>query len=53
MIVQRIVQEHGGMIELASKPDRGTVFTILLPLDERRVRLLNAPKTADLTGGKK
>jgi len=53
MIVQRIVQEHGGMIELASKPDRGTVFTILLPLDERRVRLLNAPKTADLPGGKK
>jgi PAS domain S-box-containing protein len=53
MIVQRIVQEHGGMIELASKPDRGTVFTILLPLDERRVRLLNAPKTANLPGGKK
>jgi len=52
MIVQRIVQEHGGMIEIASKPERGTVFTILLPLDERRVRLLNAPRTAKLPGGR-
>lgn len=46
MIVQRIVQDHGGLIEIASKPERGTVFTILLPLDERRVRLLAAPRSA-------
>ena len=53
MIVQRIVQDHGGMIEIASKPERGTVFTILLPLDERRVRLLNAPRNPTLPGGRK
>jgi hypothetical protein len=40
MIVQRIVQDHGGQIELVSKPDEGTRFTIFLPLAERRIRLL-------------
>jgi two-component system, sporulation sensor kinase E len=40
MIVQRIVQEHGGRIEVGSKPDEGTIFTVYLPLGERRVRLL-------------
>ena len=42
MIVQRIVQEHGGQIELQSKPGQGTNFVILLPLAERRYRLLRA-----------
>ncbi|MGQ9661728.1 MAG: two-component system sensor histidine kinase NtrB [Kiritimatiellia bacterium] len=40
MVVQRIIQEHGGQIEVASKLGEGTNFTILLPLLERRVRLL-------------
>jgi PAS domain S-box-containing protein len=40
MIVQRIVQDHGGQIEVASKPNEGTCFTLFLPLAERRVRLL-------------
>jgi len=40
MIVQRIIQDHGGQIELVSKPNEGTRFTILLPLAERCVRLL-------------
>ncbi len=40
MVVQRIVQDHGGQIEVASRPEEGTSFTILLPLAERRVRLL-------------
>lgn len=40
MIVQRIVQDHGGQIEVASRAEQGTSFTILLPLVERRVRLL-------------
>jgi len=42
MVVQRIVQEHGGQIEIVSKPEEGTNVTILLPLAERRVRLLEA-----------
>jgi PAS domain S-box-containing protein len=41
MIVQRIIEDHGGEIELASKPNEGTCFKIRLPRDERRVRLLN------------
>ncbi len=46
MIVQRIVQEHGGQIEVVSAPGKGTRFTIQLPLAERRIRLLNAPAAA-------
>jgi len=41
MIVQRIIEEHGGEIELSSKPGEGTCFKIRLPRSERRVRLLN------------
>lgn len=46
MIVQRIVQEHGGHIELMSKPNEGSRFTIHLPLVERRMRLLKAADDA-------
>ena len=42
MIVQRIIQDHGGILEVASKPGEGTRFTLSLPLAERRIRLLNA-----------
>ena len=42
MIVHRIVQDHGGQIEVSSKRGKGTSFTILLPLAERRMRLLKA-----------
>ena len=42
MIVQRIVREHGGRIELESKVGQGTLFRICLPLLERRPRLLQA-----------
>jgi len=41
MIVQRIIEDHGGEIELASKPEEGTCFKIRLPRNERRVRMLN------------
>ncbi len=41
-IVQRILHEHGGQLELLSEPGRGTTARILLPLAERRVRLLGA-----------
>jgi PAS domain S-box-containing protein len=40
MIVQRIVQDHGGQIEVVSKPEAGTSITIQLPRADRRVRLL-------------
>ena len=42
MIVQRIVQDHGGQIEVVSKPEAGTSITMLLPLAEKRIRLLKA-----------
>lgn len=42
MIVQRIVREHGGLVEVASKQGEGTVFRIVLPLADRRIRLLAA-----------
>jgi PAS domain S-box-containing protein len=41
LIVQRIVQDHGGEIEIASKSGVGTEFRIVLPLADRRIRLLS------------
>jgi two-component system, sporulation sensor kinase E len=41
-LVQRILHEHGGLLELLSEPGRGTTARILLPLAERRVRLLGS-----------
>ncbi len=43
MIVQRIIQDHGGRIDVHSEPGIGTTFTVFLPLDERRTRLLKPP----------
>lgn len=48
MIVQRIIQDHGGRIDVHSKPGVGTTFTVFLPFDERRVRLLKPHKRSDL-----
>jgi PAS domain S-box-containing protein len=42
MIVQRIVREHGGRIELESRVGHGSCFRIWLPLRERKVKLLEA-----------
>lgn len=40
MIVQRIMRDHGGQIEIETRPGEGTAVTLLLPRDDRRVRLL-------------
>ena len=42
MIVQRIVRDHGGRIELESRVNHGTTFRIWLPRRERERRLLAA-----------
>ncbi len=42
MIVQRIVRDHAGRIELESRVDAGTQFRVWLPLHERKPRLLEA-----------
>ena len=55
-IVQRILHEHGGHLELLSEPGRGTTARILLPLAERRVRLLGSggePAAAKSSADKK
>jgi two-component system, sporulation sensor kinase E len=46
-IVQRILHEHGGHLELLSQPGRGTTARIVLPLAERRVRLLGGGDSAE------
>jgi two-component system, sporulation sensor kinase E len=43
MIVQRIVRDHGGRIELQSNVGQGTRFKIWLPLRDRPTRLIEAP----------
>jgi two-component system, sporulation sensor kinase E len=52
-IVQRILHEHGGHLELLSEPGRGTTARILLRLAERRVRLLGPGDESDARAGNK
>jgi signal transduction histidine kinase len=44
MIVQRIVRQHGGHIQVESDVGQGTTFRISLPLHERQPRLLASSK---------
>jgi len=46
MIVERIIREHGGLIEVSSEQGRGTTFNIFLPLAEKRIRLLTAESSS-------
>ena len=39
-IVHRIVQGHGGRVDVTSKPGEGACFRIVLPLANRRTRML-------------
>ena len=47
MIVQRIMQDHGGQIEIESRPKQGTTITLLLPRFEQRIRLLGEKESVD------
>jgi len=40
MIVQRIIRDHAGRIDVESKAGKGTTFRVWLPLHERRPRLI-------------
>ena len=44
MIVQRIIRDHGGEIEIHSERGRGSSITVFLPREDRLVRLIEAPK---------
>ena len=45
MIVQRIIRDHAGRIDVESKPGKGTTFRVWLPMHVRRPRLLQAGST--------
>ncbi len=44
MIVQRIMRDHGGEIEINSEPGRGTRLTLRFPREDARMNLLEAPE---------
>ncbi len=46
MIVQRIMRDHGGEIEINSEPGRGTRLTLRFPREDARMNLLEAPLQA-------
>ncbi len=51
MIVQRIVRDHGGRIQLESNVGQGTTFRIWLPLRERTPWLLGTPSEREQSAG--
>ncbi len=47
-IVQRIVQDHGGRLDVSSKPGAGTCFRIVLPIADRKARMLTAKQSVKI-----
>lgn len=43
MIVQRIMRDHGGEMEIISQPGLGAEFVLFFPRDDVRIRLLELP----------
>lgn len=43
MLVNRIIQDHSGRIEIESPPGKGATFRIWLPMNDPSPRLLNNP----------
>jgi len=48
MIVERVVREHNAEIVVNSKINKGTSFIIRFPRNERRMRMLNSPKSSQI-----
>lgn len=48
LIVRRIIQEHGGEIDLISHDGEGLEFTLRLPIRDQRVRLLPHSSTGSV-----
>jgi PAS domain S-box-containing protein len=51
MIVHRIMQDHGGRVEIASEPGKGTSVILSLPRHARRLRLLEGPVPPNAQSG--
>ncbi|MBQ7666461.1 MAG: PAS domain-containing protein [Kiritimatiellae bacterium] len=45
-IVQKIVRDHGGRIDVLSKPGEGTCFRLVFPILDRKARMIVAPDAA-------
>ena len=50
LIVRRVVREHGGEIELTSKPNEGTRVVVRLPRAQRPPRFLPSGEATDAVG---
>jgi len=48
VIVYQIIREHGGRIEVASKPDAGATFSVVLPIRKEKLSLPD-PRKAGAT----
>ena len=42
-IVRRIVREHGGRVDVLSKPGEGTCFRLVFPIADRKARMIAPP----------